>query len=119
MEQIKKLRATILKKATEEYHGRIEALKKLPVEQVISKAYEIVMKEEFLIMLEHGEHMDMETLQVLNRLEYLLSKLYLEWLEQDHDLTEELTTTLSMVVSAYLEDLDVNQDDENKLEMGE
>ena len=119
MKQIKKLRATILKKANEEYDGLMKDLKKLPVEQVLSKAYEIVMKEEFLIMLEHGEHMDMETLQVLNRLEHPLSKLYLEWLEQDHNLTEELTTTLAMVVSAYLEDLDVNQDDENKLEMGD
>jgi len=113
MDQNKKLRASIIERAKAEYEELLVGIKKLTVEEVRLKAYEIVMKEEFLIMLEHGDLKEAETLQVLNRLEDPLSTLYLEWLEQEHNLTDDLRITLEMVVNGYADDLDTNNDDEN------
>ena len=74
------------------------------------------MKEEFLIMLEHGEISETETLAAINRLNYPLSELYSEWLDQDNSIAEDLKSTINHVATGWYEDTQEDTESDEEME---
>ena len=64
----------------------------LSPKEIIRKAYEICWREEIICVLENTEF-DNETLELLNKIPYVLDVLYYEWLGTDvsvHDMLADV-----------------------------
>jgi len=105
MEQIKQLRTSMVEKAREEYEQFLTEMKQLSPEEVIEKAYEIVMKEEFLLILEYSRFIEDGMIAVLATLDKPLAHLYTEWLMQENMIEEEIMVAIHSVVNIREKDL--------------
>lgn len=65
----------------------------LSPDEIISKAYEIVMKEDIYSLLE-AEDLTVMDLEVLTKSPYPLQSVYDRWMKSDYDHTEYLKETL-------------------------
>lgn len=70
------------KKASKEQEAYYDELKKMTPEQIIEKAYEIVMREDILIVFE-DESLSDKQFEALAKLDYPLSACYDEWQKTD------------------------------------
>ena len=78
------LRDLLYQKASKEQETYYDELRKMTPEQIIEKAYEIVMREDIMIVFEDDSLSDKQV-EALAKLEYPLSACYDEW--QDTDVT--------------------------------
>ena len=78
------LRDLLYQKASKEQDAYYAELRKMTPEQIIEKAYEIVMREDIMIVFE-DESLSDKQVEALAKLEYPLSACYDEW--QDTDVT--------------------------------
>lgn len=60
-------------------------LKAKPVDEIISHAYEIICRDNFLMLFEDETPLNQRQLTVLNEFEHPLSQLYTDWLSRDTD----------------------------------
>lgn len=105
MEQMNQLRTSMVEKARDEYEQFLAEMKQLSPEQVIEKAYEIVMKEEILLILEYSRFIDNTMIAVLATLDKPLAHLYTEWLMQENMIEEDIMITIHRVVNIREKDL--------------
>ena len=72
----------LYEKAQKEYDDLIAELKELPSEQVIERAYEKVIKENILCILEESQR-DQKEAKALYLEKYPLDRAYQDWLKSD------------------------------------
>lgn len=72
----------LYEKAQKEYDDLIAELKELPSEQVIERAYEKVIKENILCILEESQR-DQKEAKALYLEKYPLDRVYQDWLKSD------------------------------------
>ena len=72
----------LYEKAQKEYDNLIAELKELPSEQVIERAYEKVIKENILCILEDSQR-DQKEAKALYLEKYPLDRAYQDWLKSD------------------------------------
>ncbi len=73
----------LYEKVQMEYDSFIDELKQLPAEEIISRAYEKVVKEEFVCICEYDELPEVKA-KTLYQLENSLESLYQEWMDADY-----------------------------------
>lgn len=76
------LRDLLYEKASKEQQAYYDELKQMTPEQIIEKAYEIVMREDILIVFEDDSLSDRQV-EALAKLDYPLSACYDEWQKTD------------------------------------
>lgn len=76
----------LTKRIQDEQNKYLEWVATLPPAAIISKAYEICWRNEFIFVLENTEFDD-ETMETLLNTEHLLDILYDEWLSTDIHVT--------------------------------
>lgn len=79
---LEKLRNVLYEKASKEQEFYYAELKKMSQEQIIEKAYEIVMREDIMIVFE-DESLSDKQVEALVKLDYPLSACYDEWQKTD------------------------------------
>ena len=82
----------LYEKAQKEYDDLIAELKELPSEQVIERAYEKVIKENILCILEDSQR-DQKEAKALYLEKYPLDRAYQDWLKSDVSGTAMLRST--------------------------
>lgn len=106
MKTLKEIRVELIIKAKQEYEEFLNEISKLPPKEIISKSYEIVTKEEFLILLENDKSYSIKTLLVLNSFNYPLSTIYSEWLSNDYSIVDLLEETVSELIEKEEKDIE-------------
>ena len=76
-----KIRQDLYNKLKREYNDFINKTKKLSKEEIISKSYEKVMKEEFVTMFYPSDEYDIEDIKILNKDKTPLDELYQGWMD--------------------------------------
>lgn len=76
----------------------LEELKGLPLEQIIDRAYEKVIKEDLLILLEPGG-LEQREIDALLTFEHPLAALYGEWMDRDTSYMDLLRQTCDDLIS--------------------
>ncbi len=94
-------KSEIYKRALNEYNTFIEELKDLSKEEIIEKAYEIVIKEEILLLLKVEDDFNDIELQYLENFEYPLYGIYIEWLDNDYSTIDFIRETIAKVSKEY------------------
>lgn len=82
----------LLSKASQEYNDYVEQVKRLPPEQIVGACYELVLKENFLSVIERQD-LSEETVDVLLTTNTPLDELYREWLGNDYSMMDMLQDT--------------------------
>ena len=82
MEQRNELKDLLYEKMSKEQDNFIEKLKHSSPEEIISKAYEKIMRDD-IMMLFDDDFLDTKQMKALLKLEYPLSACYDEWLKND------------------------------------
>lgn len=83
----------LFEKCQKEYDDFIANLKTLPIEKVIDKSYEKVLKEDFLSCISEL-NLDENNAKALYLKKYPLDFVYEEWMDNDVTLMEDLRDTL-------------------------
>lgn len=95
-------RELLYRKAAQEQKHFIENLKSQPPEKIIEAAYEKVIRDDILILLEpENETLSQEQAKALLKLDYPLSACYDAWLDRDCSYMDMLRDT----VEDYTNDL--------------
>lgn len=97
------LQEKLYKKAQEEHQSFIKELQQSTAEEVIARAYELVMRENFLIIFENEELTDTEAKKLLE-LEHPLAECYEEWLGNDYSYMDMLRDTVADLVEDLCEE---------------
>ena len=85
-------------RANAEFDALLEELKGLPPEQIIDRAYEKVIKEDLLILLEPGG-LEQREIDALLTFEHPLAALYGEWMDRDTSYMDLLRQTCDDLIS--------------------
>ncbi|MGN0107185.1 MAG: DUF3848 domain-containing protein [Hominilimicola sp.] len=96
------LQKKLYQKAQEEHQNFIKELQQSTAEEVIARAYELVMRENFLIIFENENLTDTEVKKLLE-LEHPLAECYEEWLGNDYSYMDMLRDTISDLVEDLCE----------------
>lgn len=80
-------------KAEKEYQERVSEVKSLPPDEIVRAAYELVMKENLLMILDSADLTE-EQVDVLLATDYSLDAMYQEWLGNDHSFLDMLRDTM-------------------------
>lgn len=86
---MKDYNALLLEKMYAEQDAFREELKKLPLKQIIEKAYEYNWRQEILMCVECGE-LTYERAKALSKMKYPLTACYEEWQDTDCDYLDHL-----------------------------
>ena len=89
-------------KALTELNTYLEDMKTKPPQEIINSAYQIVNKQDLLMILESAEFTPAE-LNVLNELEHPLQVLYEEWLPVEDRHMEELRDSVQSYLDTRLQ----------------
>lgn len=92
---------TIYKNAQKEYTDLLNSLEKETPKIIINHAYEIMIKQELLGLLETFDDLPDSNKQVLFPIEQPLSYLYSEWLSNDNTMLEDLRDTIIEATHDY------------------
>ncbi len=93
MDKTELLIERINEKILNEYNLFIEHLKTLPVDQIIESSYEIVYKEDLMIVF-RDKKLSYQEAQAMLATPYPLDKLYQEWMKTDVTHTEMLNDVI-------------------------
>ena len=101
----------LYEKVQAEYDSFIDELKTKPVDEVVEKAYEKVMKEELVSMFyPEYEKYDISDIKALNKCEKPLEELYQGWMDFDGGIHESLEYSIDDTI----ETLKREQKEKNK-----
>ncbi len=114
MEQKDTIKDLLYEKMSNEQNDFIENLKHLPPEEIISKAYEKIMRDDILMLFD-DDFLDTKQMKALLKLEYPLSACYDEWLKNDCTYMDMLRDT----VDDFSENLARNQEQAKKKKRSE
>lgn len=114
MEQRNELKDLLYEKMSKEQDNFIEKLKHLSPEEIISKAYEKIMRDDILMLFD-DDFLDTKQMKALLKLEYPLSACYDEWLKNDCTYMDMLRDT----VDDFSENLARNQEQAKKKKRSE
>ena len=114
MEQRNELKDLLYEKMSKEQDNFIEKLKHSSPEQIISAAYEKVMRDDILMLFD-DDFLDTKQTKALLKLEYPLSACYDEWLKNDYTYMDMLRDT----VDDFSENLARNQEQAKKKKRSE
>ena len=109
MEQRNELKDLLYEKMSKEQDNFIEKLKHSSPEEIISAAYEKVMRDDILMLFDDN-FLDTKQTKALLKLEYPLSACYDEWLKNDCTYMDMLRDT----VDDFSENLARNQEQAKK-----
>lgn len=93
----------LYERAKAEFDARMEELAALPPKEILDHAYEKIIKEEFLGLLEVG--VDEWETDALLSCEQPLAALYSEWMDNDYPFLDDISDTLKDTVKKQLADL--------------
>lgn len=93
MEQRNELKDLLYEKMSKEQDNFIEKLKHSSPEEIISSAYEKVMRDDILMLFD-DDFLDTKQTKALLKLEYPLSACYDEWLKNDYTYMDMLRDTV-------------------------
>ena len=93
MEQRNELKDLLYEKMSKEQDNFIEKLKHSSPEEIISAAYEKVMRDDILMLFD-DDFLDTKQTKALLKLEYPLSACYDEWLKNDYSYMDMLRDTV-------------------------
>ena len=93
MEQRNELKDLLYEKMSKEQDNFIEKLKHSSPEEIISSAYEKVMRDDILMLFD-DDFLDTKQMKALLKLEYPLSACYYEWLKNDCSYMDMLRDTV-------------------------
>lgn len=93
MEQRNELKDLLYEKMSKEQDNFIEKLKHSSPEEIISKAYEKIMRDDILMLFD-DDFLDTKQMKALLKLEYPLSACYDEWLKNDCSYMDMLRDTV-------------------------
>ena len=93
MEQRNELKDLLYEKMSNEQDNFIEKLKHSSPEEIISKAYEKVMRDDILMLFDN-DFLDTKQTKALLKLEYPLAACYDEWLKNDCTYMDMLRDTV-------------------------
>ena len=79
------LENTLYERMSAENKAFLADLKTKPADEIISHAYEIACRDNFLMLFEYETSLSERQLAVLNEFEHPLSQLYTDWLSRDTD----------------------------------
>jgi hypothetical protein len=85
----------------EEHKEYLEHIEQLSPKEIISKAYEICYREEFISIIE-GSILSDETIEVLLNIPHIIDVLYDEWLKTDGSVCDMLTDVIINFVEEEL-----------------
>ena len=114
MEQRNELKDLLYEKMSKEQDNFIEKLKHSSPEEIISAAYEKVMRDDILMLFD-DDFLDTKQMKALLKLEYPLSACYDEWLKNDCSYMDMLRDT----VDDFSENLARNQEQAKKKKRSE
>lgn len=114
MEQRNELKDLLYEKMSKEQDNFIEKLKHSSPEEIISAAYEKVMRDDILMLFD-DDFLDTKQTKALLKLEYPLSACYDEWLKNDCTYMDMLRDT----VDDFSENLARNQEQAKKKKRSE
>lgn len=114
MEQRNELKDLLYEKMSKEQDNFIEKLKHSSPEEIISSAYEKVMRDDILMLFD-DDFLDTKQMKALLKLEYPLSACYDEWLKNDCTYMDMLRDT----VDDFSENLARNQEQAKKKKRSE
>ena len=80
----------------------LDDLKTKPAEEIISHAYEIARRDDFLMLFESKTSMSQRQLEVLMEFDHPLSVLYEDWVNRDTDEMEQLQGSMESFVNDIL-----------------
>lgn len=93
----------LYERAKAEFDARMEELSALPPKEILDHAYEKIIKEEFLGLLEVG--VDEWETDALLACEQPLAALYSEWLDNDYSFLDDMRDTLNDAAKKRVDDL--------------
>lgn len=114
MEQRNELKDLLYEKMSKEQDNFIEKLKHSSPEEIISKVYEKIMRDDILMLFD-DDFLDTKQMKALLKLEYPLSACYDEWLKNDCSYMDMLRDT----VDDFSENLARNQEQAKKKKRSE
>ena len=82
----------------------LEDMKTKPADEIISHAYEIACRDNFLMLFEDETPLNQRQLEVLLEFDYPLSALYEDWLNRDTDEMEQMRDSLESCADDILND---------------
>lgn len=82
---------TLSTKMSAEYNGLIDSLRKMSPQEIIDNAYQIVIKQDILLLIEECGLSETQLSRIL-MLESPVDAIYQEWLEKDYGHMEQLKT---------------------------
>lgn len=97
------LQEKLYKKMQQEQNEYLEGIKKLPSEEILTKAYAISCRENFLYIVQEDDPLSLEQLQVLLELPHPLAKLYDDWLNLDVSELDLLRGSIQSTLQGILE----------------
>lgn len=107
-------RELLHRKAAQEQKHFVENLKSRPPEKIIEAAYEKVMRDDILILLEpENETLSHEQTKALLKLDYPLSACYDAWLQNDCSYMDMLRDTVEDYANGLAKE-DMQQKSKNK-----
>lgn len=114
MQQKNELKDLLYEKMSNEQDNFIEKLKHSSPEEIISAAYEKVMRDDILMLFD-DDFLDTKQMKALLKLEYPLAACYDEWLKNDCTYMDMLRDT----VDDFSENLARNQEQAKKKKRSE
>ena len=102
MSKTEELAQMLYDKALSEMNSYLEDMKTKPAQEIINSAYQIVNKEDLLMILESAEF-TLTELNVLNGLEHPLQVLYGEWISTEDRHMEELRGSVQSYLDTRLQ----------------
>jgi len=87
-----KLADKLYLKGKREYQQLLEEIEKLPPKEIINRAYEIVLKQDIL-MIFNEDDLSQKQIRGLYSLDYPLQAIYDDWLSNDFSYMEDLRYT--------------------------
>lgn len=82
----------------------LEDMKTKPADEILSHAYEIACRDNFLMLFEDETPLNQRQLEVLLEFDYPLSALYEDWLNRDTDEMEQMRDSLESCADDILND---------------
>lgn len=100
----KQLEDKLYARMSAENEAFLADLKTKPVDEIISHAYEIARRDDFLMLFEDETPLNQRQLEVLMEFDHPLSVLYEDWINRDSDEMEQLRDSMKSCADDILRD---------------
>lgn len=98
------IRQQLYDKMKKEYDNFINEIKKLSSKEIIDRAYEISIKEEFVSVFYPDDTHDINDIKILNKCEHPLETLYDDWMDTDLGINSVLRYSVEYTIENLIQD---------------